>query len=76
MWLAEQTFTDLRHAAHDLRLAAFGAHGQIHPRVLQILVVIDRRGVNEGLDQLQRQRDEVAGHHGFEQQAQLCRRDR
>ena len=40
-------------------------------RVLQILVVIDRRGVNERLHQLQRQRDEVAGHHGFKQQAQL-----
>ena len=61
----------LRHFLNDGLFTGLGAHRQVHPRIYQIFVMIDCRGVNRFLRQLQRQRHQVGGHDSFKQGSQL-----
>ena len=66
--------TDLgekRPLANEFGFAHLGGNGEIHARVAQVLVLIERRAVDEGLNQLERQGYEVAWHHCLEQAADL-----
>ena len=69
--VAGADFDQLWDPADDVLLAGVGAHGQVHARVVQVLFVVDGGGVDVVLHHLQRQRHEVGGHHGFQQEAQL-----
>src|ERR1039457_6952624 len=71
IWLAGQNLNRPGGLVTILGLAGFGADGEIHLGVRQIFIVIQRGGVNGRLEELEREGNHVAGHHGVEQQAQL-----
>ncbi len=56
----------------DVGLSGLGLDREIHAGVGQIIVAVDRGGVDRGLHQFQGERNKVARDHGFQQQPQFC----
>src|SRR5690349_19784516 len=69
--IARTNLDQVRHSPNQFRLTSSGAYRKVHAGVLQVFVLIDRAGVDVGLYQLERQRDEVRRHDGLEQHDQL-----
>ena len=57
--------------ANQLRLVHIRGNGEVHLGIFEEAILENRGRIDRRADQLQRQRDEITRHHGFEKIEQL-----